>query len=107
MKRLVQKAENSATDVKTLLLRIDEASHDLKDHYYVVFDNLNALFESYPQLYKEIEMTVKLPTNEDAKNIVQFYDDLHKALHYFQDDQYLNSFINPAPDNELNQNPEV
>jgi hypothetical protein len=85
-------------DVQKLLVRIDEASHDLKDHYYVLFDNLNALFESYPQLYKEIQMTVKLPTNDDAKNIVQFYDDLHGILTHFQDEQYLNSFINPEPE---------
>jgi hypothetical protein len=97
MKRLVHKAD-SIGNVQTLLTRIDEASHDLKDHYYVLFDNLNALFESYPQLYKEIEMTVKLPKNDDAKNIVQFYNDLHEILEHFKDAQYLSSFINPEPE---------
>jgi hypothetical protein len=89
--------------VKTLLGRIDEASSNLKDVYYALFDNLNALYESYPDLYQEIEMTVKLPKNEDALNVVQFDNDLHGILEHFQDEQYLSSYVVPPTeqDNEL------
>lgn len=116
MKRLIKKADDNdlakeeiqkedvkkdMSTVKTLLGRIDEASNNLKDVYYALFDNLNALYESYPDLYKEIEMTVKLPKNEDALNVVQFDNDLHQILEHFQDEQYLSSYI--VPQSEQNE----
>jgi deoxyadenosine/deoxycytidine kinase len=94
MKRLKKSAEG-IDDVKLLLSRVDEASHNLKDTYYALFDNLNALFTGYPNLYKEIEMTVKLPTNEDAIDIAKFDEDLHQILNHFQDEKYLESYITP------------
>lgn len=101
MKRLIKKADE-IVDVEKLLQRIDKASHELKDMYYILFDNLNALFESYPDLYKEIEMTVKLPKNEDAINVVKFDEDLHDILVHFEDKEYLRSYIksqNPVEEN--------
>ena len=41
MKRLIK--TSNIDDVKLLLDRIDSASDNLKDSYYVLFDNLNAL----------------------------------------------------------------
>ena len=98
MKRLRRQA-NSAEDVKKLLSRIDEASGQLKDSYYALFDNLNALFETYPKLYEEIQMTVKLPTNDDAENVVKFDQDLRDILIHFEDDSYLDSYIDNLPQN--------
>jgi hypothetical protein len=43
-------------------------------------------------------MVVKLPTNNDAEDVVQFYNDLHGILQHLQDDKYLSSYINPQPD---------
>lgn len=97
MKRLVRKADEVG-DAKKLLMRVDGASHELKDSYYVLFDNLNALAEAYPSLYKEIQMVVKLPSNDDAKNIMQFYKDLHEILNHLADPKYLDSYINPQAD---------
>lgn len=101
MKRL-KKTAAEIEEVKVLLSRIDAASHDMKDSYYVLFDNLNALFQSYPNLYKQIEMVVKLPSNEDAKDVVKFDQDLHDILEHFQDEKYLESYIGPkgVPSNE-------
>ena len=38
-------------------------------------------------------MTVKLPTNNDAMNIVALNNDLMQALERFKDPVYLNSYI--------------
>lgn len=99
MSRLKKIASNDLKNAKILLNRIDEASHNLKDVYYVLFDNLNALYKSYPDLYKQIEMVVALPKNEDAANVVQFDSDLNSILTHLNDDQYLNSYINPSKTN--------
>lgn len=94
MKRLKRIADTE--NVNKLLDRIDKASTDLKDTYYALFDNLNALYESYPNLYKQLEMVVKLPNNEDAKDIVQMDSDLTRMLENLKDEQYLESYIGPG-----------
>jgi len=101
-------AKNEMDSVKVLLQRIDEASQDLKDIYYVLFDNLNALFQSYPDLYKQIQMVVALPENEDAAEVVQFHKDLHNILEHLKDEQYLQGYLNPnKPTNNPIQNNET
>jgi len=94
------KAMNEDTkDAQQLIERIDEASNNLKDTYYVLFDNLNALFDSYPDIYNQLKMLVKLPDNDRAEEIMLFYKNMKKALEHFKDPQYLSSYIetNPAP----------
>ena len=93
MSRLKKKASDNTDDAKVILDRIQKASHDLKDIYYVLFDNLNALFGSYPELYKQINMVVKLPTNEDAIAITNFNNDLTNILKHFKDEQYLSEYV--------------
>ena len=96
MKRLIKKAEKvDIKHVQKILKRVDEASDKLKDIYYVMFDNLNALYEAYPDLYKQIEMVVKLPSNKEAINVVKFNEDLHDILEHMKDEGYLNSYVNP------------
>ena len=56
-------ASDATDDAKVILERIQKAGGDLKNIYYILFDNLNALFSSYPELYKQINMVVKLPVN--------------------------------------------
>ena len=103
MARLRKVAENDLTNAKLLLDRIDEASHNLKDIYYVLFENLNALFDSYPDLYKQIQMVVALPKNEDAAEIVQFHKDLHDILEHLKDKQYLQTYLKPNTPPEPNK----
>ena len=103
MKRLRKTAEVDLDDVKKLLARVDKASDDLRDVYYILFENLKELYVNYPDLYKQIDMTVKLPTNDDAKNNVDFNNNLHEILEHFKDDVYLNGYINP----QLNNNPNL
>ena len=80
-------------EVTRLFERIKGSANGLKDMYYALFDNLNALFATYPSLYKQLQMTVKLPTNNDAMNIVALNNDLMQALERFKDPVYLNSYI--------------
>lgn len=86
-------------DAQILIERIDEASNNLKDTYYILFDNLNALFDAYPDVYNQLKMLVKLPDNSKAEEIMTFYNDMKAALEHFKDAQYLSSYIeqNPAP----------
>ena len=93
MKRLIANNKEDINIVKELLNRIDVASDDLKNSYYVLFDNLNSLYEEYPDLYKQIEMVVKLPSNEDAKNISILNEDLQRILNNLKDENYLKSYI--------------
>ena len=81
------------SEVMQLLDRIKESSNNLKDIYYALFDNLNALFASYPSIYQQLQMTVKLPTNKDAMNTVIFNNDLLRALNKFQNEAYLASYL--------------
>ena len=84
---------NTVAEVNQLLERVEQSSNDLKDIYYSLFDNLTALYSSYPSIYQQLEMIVKLPTNEDAMNIVSFNNDLSQALAHFKDPNYLASYI--------------
>lgn len=113
MARLRKVAENELNDAKLMLKRVDEASHKLKDTYYVLFDNLNALYESYPDLYKQLQMVVALPKNEDAAEVVQFHKDLHAILEHLKDDKYLQGYLNSGgpmqsqqPNQPINENEE-
>lgn len=92
MSRL-KRVANNIDDAKTLLERINKASDDLKDIYYILFDNLNVLYQNYPDLYKAINMVVKLPTNDDATFISNFNNDLKEILKHFNDEQYLSEYV--------------
>lgn len=80
-------------EVSKILDRIKSASNSLKDIYYVLFDNLNGLYAVFPTIFKQLQMTVKLPTNQDAMSVVTMNNDLTQALERFKDPVYLNSFI--------------
>lgn len=95
MTKRLRRLGSEVGEAKKILDRIDKSSEDLRNNYYVLFDNLNALYESYPDLYKKIEMTVKLPKNEDAHGVVKFYKDLHDILEYFSDNDYLSEYVDP------------
>lgn len=93
MKRLKVVAEGESEKVKILLDRISKASENLSNNYFGLFDNLNTLYENYPNLYKQLEMVVDLPSNEDAKNIVQLKKDIERIMNNLDDESYLNSYL--------------
>lgn len=95
MKRLSKVEEDSKKieDIKILLDRISNASDELKTAYFCLFDNLNALYDAYPNLYKQFEMVVKLPNNEDAKDIVQLNQDIDRIMNNLSDEEYLKTYL--------------
>ncbi len=102
MKRLVRvnsevKNDERLKQVIDILDKISICSVELKDNYYELFEELNKLFDEYPDLYKQIEMVVKLPSNEDAKNVVEFNLDLQRILDNLSDIKYLKGYINNKP----------
>jgi len=89
---------NNQKQVLQLLDRIESSSANLKDIYYSLFDNLNALYSEFPSIYQQMEMSVKLPTNQDAMNIVTLSNDLKESITRFKDPQYLASYLNNHAD---------
>ena len=92
LRRLAQENTNEKEAIQ-LLDRIKDSSSALKDTYYVLFDNLNALYQTFPTIYQEIQQVVKLPNNKDAEQIVAFNNDLTRTLAKFEDKTYLSSFM--------------
>lgn len=90
MKRLVTA---NIDEVANILSDIKNGSNELKDVYYNLFNKLNELYDKYPSLYKQIAMTVELPTNDDAKHISEFNVELIEILDHFKDLDYLSQFI--------------
>ena len=80
-------------EITQLLDRVKNSANSLKDIYYALFDQLNGLYQSFPSIYKQLQMTVKLPTNQDAMNIVSFSNSLNQSLDKFKDPIYLKSYI--------------
>jgi len=100
MKRLTKTADNDLNDARIILDRIQNSTNDLKNYYYALFDNLNALFKTYPSLYKELEKTIKFPKEEDAQNIVEFYNQIQTQIEHYKNDEYLSAIINPQKNKE-------
>jgi len=95
LKRLKKANFNDTEDAMKLLQRVESGVELLRDTYYILFDNLNALYEKYPMLYKKLEMSIKLPKNEDAKNVAELYDNFEEVKRFLFDREYLNEYINP------------
>ena len=76
-----------------LLERINNSVDDIRDTYYSLLDNLNAINESYPNLYNELKQIVKLPDEVEIKEIVEMQQDVKDAVAYLQDPNFLNGII--------------
>ena len=92
MKRL-KKANDDLTLAKSKLLEIKNASDNLMNIYMTLYEDLNDLYDTFPNLYEKIHQVVALPTNEDAQAITEFNQSLNQELTYFQDDHFLASTI--------------
>ena len=87
MKRLIASDELHNASAKALEVR--KNATDLLNNYKQLFENLTILYNEYPMLYQEIQRVVKLPTNEDAQNVVRFYEDLLQELELLKDSDKL------------------
>lgn len=88
--------DNSNQDSKIavdLLERINTSVDDIRDTYYSLLDNLNAINESYPNLYTELKQLVKLPDENEIREIVDMQKDVKDAVKYLQDPNFLNGII--------------
>lgn len=97
MSKRLTKTADSCTDAKASIIKINKLSDDMNKIYFELFTELNNLYDQYPNVYKEIEKTVKLPTNDDASDVTEFNSNLKQELEYFNDDKFLKSVIDGNP----------
>lgn len=117
MKRLIAEDEEQVREIteedkqqllnaSAKVLEIRKNATDLLDMYKTLFKNLNEMYNEYPNLYQEIQRVVELPTNDDASNMVAFYQDLLQELELLKNSDNLqlvmhgNSLDVPLTDDE-------
>ena len=97
MKRLKRASEvvteEDLTLAKSKLIEIKNSSDELMEVYLRLYEDLNDLYDNFPNLYEKIHQVVVLPTNEDAQEITEFNQSLNQELTYFQDDHFLEATI--------------
>ena len=84
MKRLAGNDE-----IDKFLDRISKSIDNLNDIYYIFINNLNELYKSYPEVYNEINQTIKLPTKEDVEYISSLKEDFKNIKEHLNNDNYL------------------
>lgn len=87
MKRLIIADDLHSAGAK--LLEIRQLSKEMLDVYKRLYEDLNDLYNDYPSLYQEIQRVVKLPTNEDAQEITDFYEDFIQELELLKNSENL------------------
>jgi len=107
MRRLVA---SDLYNANAKLLEIRQSSKDLLDVYKTLYEDLNDLYNDYPNVYQEIQRVVKLPTNEDANNVTDFYEDLLQELEILKNSENLQKVLDgnslDAPSEEENEEDE-
>ena len=95
MKRLktAEVDEETIKNAIDLLERINNSTDNIKDAYYLLLDNLNAINSSYPNLYKELEQLIKLPNESDIREVVRLKDDMNDAIKYLENVDFLKGII--------------
>lgn len=79
--------------IVNILNRIQQSGNDIRDAYYILLDNLNALYKDYPGVYNELKVMVKLPDKKQVENIAQLELDIEKAIQYLSDPNFLNGLL--------------
>lgn len=79
--------------VNEILQRILKVSDDTRNDLYALFENLSAIYKNYPELYKEIEMLVKIPKEDDIRDLIKFCDSTQDLNNFFSDTEYIKQFI--------------
>lgn len=76
-----------------LLKRVGNSANDIKDAYYSLLDNLNALNSNYQNVYTEFKQLVKLPDQKEIEEIVQLQKDTQDAVKYLAEPDFLKGFM--------------
>lgn len=76
-----------------ILNRILQSGEDIKDAYYSLLDNLNALNRDYQGIYNEFKMMVKLPDKKEVNNVAQLQLDISEAVKYLSDPNFIENFL--------------
>ena len=93
-KEVDQKIDSQQVDVVVdILKRVGNSANDIQSIYYSMLDNLNALEESYPDVYNEFKQLVKLPDKVDVENVVKMKEDILDALKYLEDPDFLKGIM--------------
>lgn len=86
--------ENQNFDVVIdLLTRINANAEQLKDVYYSLLENLNALNKDYAGVYNELKVLCKLPNKNTINDIATFKDDIEKATLMLSDKNFLSGIV--------------
>lgn len=80
-------------DVNELLDKSINQLTTIKDDYYIFLQQLNSLFKTFPDVYTQIEQTVKLPTQQDIENLVQMQKDLQDISNKLKDDNFADNYV--------------
>ena len=87
MKRLI-----ADVNVNELLDKCINQLNTIQDDYYIFLQQLNNIFKTYPDIYTQIEQTVKLPTQQDIEDLVQMQKDLQDITNKLQNDSFAENY---------------
>ena len=76
-------ATQQSEELKQLLAKIQSSFNNITDDYYILLDNLQVLFNNYPQAYTNLEQVLKLPDANDIQDIVDLknnFEDIKDTL---------------------------
>ena len=85
-------------EVSSLLDKINNQIEVLKQDYFVLLDNFNTLFETYGDVYIQVEETVKLPTKQDIEKLVEMQKNMQEITEHLNDEVYLENYIDDSED---------
>lgn len=91
LKRLV--IADDLHNASAKILEIRQSATDLLEVYKKLFEDLNDLYNEFPNLYQEIQRVVQLPTNNDAQGVTNFYEDLLQELELLKSSENLEKVL--------------
>lgn len=100
MNRIARIIKSNNDEIQNFLDKIDKKMGDIVDDYYVLMNNINELFKNYGDVYEQINEVVKLPTKDDIQNIVDMQKNFSDIKNHFNDDSYLDNYIENKEDSE-------
>lgn len=89
-----QQAETGNSQiVLDILKRVENSADDIQSAYYSLLDNLNALNKDYAGVYNEFKLMVKLPNENDVREIVNLKNNIDEAIKYLSDKDFLSGLV--------------
>jgi len=89
----LQKNEN-IDEIIDILNKINNSIEPIKDSYYTMINNLNALNTNFPNIYNQLKYMCKLPDNNDINDINTLEQDIHNAFDKLSNKDFLKNFVN-------------